>query len=55
MADKTLLSDLKKKVFIRSTLLGIHSLDELLGINDYVSADEVLLEIFKKALREFEI
>lgn len=55
MADKTLLSDLKKKVFIRSTLLGIHSLDELLGINDYVSADEVLQEIFKKALREFEL
>lgn len=54
MADKTLLSDLKKKVFIRSTLLGIHGLDELLGINEVVSADEVLLEIFKKALREFE-
>lgn len=53
--DKTLLVDLKKKVFIRSTLLGLTGLDELLGINDGLSGDEILLEIFKKALREFEI
>ena len=53
--DKTLLVDLKKKVFIRSTLLGLTGLDELLGINDGISGDEVLLEIFKKALREYEI
>lgn len=54
MADKTLLSTLKKKLFIRSTILGIGSLDDLLGINDSISADEVLLEIIKKATREFE-
>ena len=52
--DKTLLVDLKKKVFIRSALISLDSLDELLGLNDYLSADEILLEIFKKALKEFE-
>ena len=53
--DKTLLIDLKKKVFIRSSLLALNSLDELLSLNDYLSADEILLEIFKKALREYEL
>lgn len=52
--DKVLLTDLKKKIFIRSSLLALPSLDELFGINDYLSSDEVLLEIIKKALREFE-
>lgn len=52
--DKALLTDLKKKIFIRSSLLAIPSLDELLGLNDLLSPDEVLLEIIKKALREFE-
>jgi hypothetical protein len=52
--DKALLVDLKKKIFIRSALLSIPSLDELLGLNDYLSADEVLLELIKKALREYE-
>ena len=52
--DKVLLTDLKKKIFIRSSLLALPSLDELFGINDYLSPDEVLLEIIKKALREFE-
>jgi hypothetical protein len=50
----TLLTDLKKKVFIRTTLLAISSLDEILGLNDHLSADEILLEIFKKSLRDFE-
>ena len=53
--DKVLLTDLKKKLFIRSSLIALNSLDELLGLNDYLSADEVLLEIIKNALREFEI
>lgn len=53
--DKVLLTDLKKKIFIRSSLIALNSLDELLGLNDYLSADEILLEIIKKALREFEI
>ena len=52
--DKVLLTDLKKKIFIRSSLIALNSLDELLGLNDYLSPDEVLLEIIKKALREFE-
>lgn len=53
--DKVLLTDLKKKMFIRSSLLALDSLNEILGLNDYLSADEILLEIIKKALREFEI
>ena len=52
--DKTLLTDLKKKIFIRSSLIALNSLDELLGLNDYLSADEILLEIIKKSLREYE-
>lgn len=55
MIDKTLLVDLKKKLYIRSSLLGITGLDTLLGMSDLVSADEVLLEIIKKALREYEV
>lgn len=53
--DKTLLVDLKRRLFIRSSLIGLDSLDEILSINDYLSGDEILLEIFKKALREFEL
>lgn len=52
--DVALLKDIKKKLFIRSALLSLNSLDELLGLNDYLSADEILLEIIKQALREFE-
>ena len=53
--EKTRLVDLKKKIFIRSSMLAISSLDEIFALNDYLSADEILLEIIKKALREFEI
>lgn len=53
--DKTRLVDLKKKILIRSSMLAISSLEEILGLNDYISADEALLEIIKKALREFEV
>lgn len=52
--DKTQLIDLKRKMFLRSALLGIGSLDTLLGITDGISGDAVLLEIIKHALREFE-
>lgn len=52
--DKALLCDLKKKLFIRSAMIAIDSLDEILGMNDYISPDEILLEIIKKSLREFE-
>lgn len=51
--DKVLLKDLKEKMFLRSALLGIGSLNTLLGISD-LSGDKVLLEIIKRALREFE-
>lgn len=53
--DKTLLVDLKKRMFIRSALIGLDSLGDILSINDYLSEDEILLEIIKKALREFEL
>lgn len=53
--DVALLRDIKKKMFIRSALISLNSLDELLGMNDYLSADEILLEIIKQALRDFEL
>lgn len=53
--EKTLLSKLKKKLFIRSSLIALGSLEEILGLNDYLSADEILLEIIKKALKEYEL
>lgn len=53
--EKTRLTDLKKKILIRSSMLAISSLEEIFGLNDYLSADEVFLEIIKKALREFEV
>lgn len=53
--DRALLTDIKRKIFIRSALISLTSLDEILGLNDYLSADEVLLELIKKSLREFEL
>ncbi len=53
--DKILLHDLKKKILIRSALISLGSLDEILGLNDVLSSDEVLFELIKKALREFEL
>ena len=52
--DKTNICDLKQKMYLRSALLGLGNLDTLLGIADGISGDKVLLEIIKKALREFE-
>lgn len=52
--DKTLLKDIKRKIFIRSSLIALGSLEEILSLNDYLSPDEILLEIIEKALREFE-
>ena len=51
--DIALLTDIKRKLQIRSALLSI-PLDELLGISDMLSPDEIFLEIIKKSLREFE-
>lgn len=53
--DKVSLIDLKKKTYIRSALIALPSLDDLLGMNDNFSADEIFLEIVKRALREFEL
>ena len=52
--DKALLKDIKRKLFIRSAMLSLSCLDEILSINDYLSADEIMLEIIKKSLRHFE-
>lgn len=53
--EKTLLCDLKKKMYIRSALISLGSLDKILGLGEGLSPDEILLEIIKQALREFEI
>lgn len=54
--DKTLLVDLKKKMFMRSALISLEdSLDDVLSLSASLTADEILLEIIKKALREFEL
>lgn len=52
--DIALLTDIKDKLFMRSALLAIEDLDEILSINDKFSADKILLELIKKSLREFE-
>ena len=52
--DKFKLTDLKKQLFIRSTLMSINGLDEILSLNDSLSPDEILYEIIMRGLREFE-
>ena len=52
--DKTNILDLKKKLFLRSALIPIDGLNELLELNDMFSGDEILEELFKKSLRAFE-
>lgn len=46
---------LKKKIFIRTTLLGIDCLRDIFEFNEYLSGDEVFEELVRKALREFEV
>lgn len=53
--DITKLDTLKKRLLIRSSLLALDSIEELLSLSDNLSSDEVFLEIIKKALREFEL
>lgn len=52
--DKTLLTDLKRKVFLRSALIPIDNLSDIFDLNENFSADELLGELFKKSLRQFE-
>ena len=52
--DITKIVDLKKKLFLRSALIPIDGLSDLLDLNDTFSADEILEELFKKSLRAFE-
>ena len=46
--DKTSLLELKRRMFLRSALIPIDNLDELLSLNDYVSGDEVFYELILK-------
>ena len=52
--DITKITALKKKMFIRSALIPIDGLSEILDLNDMFSADEILEELIKKSLRAFE-
>ena len=52
--DITKLTDLKRKIFLRSALIPIDGLSDLLSLSDQFSGDEILEEIFKKSLRAFE-
>lgn len=52
--EKTLLKDLKRRVFLRSALISLTGLDEVFAIHDSFSGDEILFEIFKRALKTFE-
>ena len=52
--DITRLIDLRRKIFLRSALIPVDGLSELLGMSDQFSGDEILEEIIKKSLRAFE-
>lgn len=52
--DKVTMKDLKRKIFLRSALIPIDGLQEIFDLNDQFSGDELLGEIFKKALQNFE-
>lgn len=52
--DKTLIKDLKAEVFLRSALIPIDNLSEILDLNDTLSGDQILGGLFKKSLRNFE-
>lgn len=52
--DRVRIVDLKKKMFLRSALIPLDGLSELLDLNDMFSGDEILEELIKKSLRAFE-
>lgn len=52
--DKVKIVDLKRKLFLRSALIPVDGLSELLDLNDNFSGDEILEELIKKSLRSFE-
>lgn len=52
--DTTKITALKKKMFLRSALIPIDGLSEILDLNDTFSGDEILEELIKKSLRAFE-
>ena len=52
--DKTRITDLKRELFLRSALIPVDGLSEILEINDMFSGDEILGVLIKKSLRAFE-
>lgn len=52
--DITKLSDLKEKIFLRSALIPLDSLEELFELNDKISPDQIIGEIIKMSVRQWE-
>lgn len=52
--DKTKLSRLKEVVFLRSALIPLDGLGEIFELNENFSADQILGEIFRKSIRQWE-
>jgi hypothetical protein len=53
--QKIYLKDLKSKIFKRTALIPILNLSEILDLNGYLSGDEIMAEIFRKSLANFEL
>jgi hypothetical protein len=52
--DKTKIKDLKEKIFLRSALIAVDSLEDIFALNEKYSGDKLLGAMFEKALRKFE-
>ena len=52
--DKTKLSRLKEVIFLRSSLIPLDGIEELFALNDKYSPDQILGELIRKSLRQWE-
>lgn len=52
--DKTKLSRLKEVIFLRSSLIPIDSLEEVFALNDHYSPDQILGELIRASVRQWE-
>ncbi len=52
--DRTKLSRLKEVVFLRSALIPLDGLEEIFELNDRYSSDQILGELFRKSLKQWE-